>query len=55
MNTTLLRRARRHFVHPLAPRNVQRHNIRQWARAVRLLGDKWLLAQPVERRHVAAR
>ncbi len=55
MNTTLLRRARRHFVHPMAPRNVQRHNIRQWARAVRLLGDKWLLAQPVERRHVAAR
>lgn len=52
VNTTLLRRARRHFVHPMAPRNVQRHNIRQWARAVRMLGDKWLLSQPVERKHV---
>lgn len=55
MNTALLRRARQHFVHPMAPRNVQRHNIRQWARAVRMLGDKWLLAQPLERRDVAAR
>jgi hypothetical protein len=50
MNTTLLRRARMHFCHDMAPRHIQRHNVRAWARAVRMLGDKWLLSQPVERR-----
>ena len=49
MNTSMLRRARRHFFHPLAPRHVARHNARQWVRSLRMLGDKWLLAQPVER------
>jgi hypothetical protein len=39
-----------HFVHDLAPRHIQRHNVRAWARAVRLLGDKWLIAKPLERR-----
>ena len=52
MNTRLLTRARRHFCHPLAPRHTARHNMREWVRAVRLLGDKWLLAKPLERRHV---
>ena len=41
MNTTRLRQARRNFVHPMAPRSVQRHNIRQWVRCIRMLGDKW--------------
>lgn len=50
MNTTLLRRARRHFFRDYIPAHISRHNARQWARALRMLGDKWLLAQPVERR-----
>lgn len=51
MNVTLLRRARMHFVHDLAPRHVQRHNIKSWARAVRLLGDKWVMLRFTEKRH----
>lgn len=49
MNTTMLKRARRHFCHPLAPRSVQRHNMRAWAKAIRMLGDKWLLHKNVSR------
>ena len=52
MNITLLTRARKHFVHDLAPTHTSRHNMRQWVRSVRLLGDKWLIAKPLERRHV---
>lgn len=47
MNTTYLRRVRKLFVHPGAPRHVQRHNMREWVKSVRYLGDKWLLAAPV--------
>lgn len=50
MNTSLLRRARQHFCHPMAPVRVQRHNVLSWARAVHRLGDRWLLAKPVERK-----
>ncbi len=41
MNTIHLRRVRRLFVHDMAPRHVQRHNMRAWVRSVRYLGDKW--------------
>jgi hypothetical protein len=41
MNTTRLKQARRLFQHDLAPAPVVRHNIRQWARSVRLLGPRW--------------
>jgi hypothetical protein len=34
---------------PSVPRHTQRHNQRQWLRMVELLGDKWLLAKPIER------
>lgn len=47
MNTTMLTRARRLFDRPGIPRNVVRHNCRQWARSVRMLGDKWLIAKPI--------
>lgn len=47
MNSTLLRIARRNFCRDYIPRATQRHNIRAWARSLRLLGDKWLLAQPI--------
>ena len=52
MNVTLLKRARSHFVHDMAPRHIQRHNMRAWCVAVRQLGDKWLIAKPQERRNV---
>ncbi len=47
MNTAMLTRARRLFDRPGIPRHVVRHNCRQWARSVRLLGDKWLIAKPI--------
>lgn len=49
MNTNLLRRVRKMFACEYAPRSVQRHNMRAWARSVRLLGDKWLIANPARR------
>lgn len=49
MNTRVLRHVRRIFCHPMAPRSVQRHNCRQWVKSVRQLGDRWLLATPVNR------
>jgi hypothetical protein len=42
----LLRRVRQHFVHDMAPRHTQRHNIAAWVRSVRMLGDKWVYANP---------
>lgn len=50
MNITLLRRVRSHFVHDLAPRHIQRANIRAWVISVRFLGPRWLIAKPMERR-----
>lgn len=50
MNTTLLRRAIRNWTSPMVPRAINRANQRKWIEAVQRLGDKWLLAQPLERR-----
>ena len=47
MNTRMLSLARRHFCHAGAPVSTQRHNIRQWVRSLRMLGDKWLLANSI--------
>lgn len=47
MNTRLLSMARRSFCYAFVPRATQRHNIRAWARSVRYLGNKWLLATPI--------
>ena len=49
MNTTRLKQARRLFVHQDVDASTARHNMRQWAKALRMLGDKWLLAGNVER------
>ena len=49
MNTTLLKLARKHFDRPEIPRHIVRHNCRQWAKSLRHLGDKWLLANKVEK------
>ena len=46
----LLRRARQLFNAPGVPAHITRHNRHQWVRSVRRLGDKWLLAKPLERR-----
>lgn len=47
MKTQMLSLARRHFCRSYIPVSTQRHNIRQWARSVRLLGSKWLLAEHI--------
>lgn len=49
MNTHRLSQARRLFICDLAPRYVQRANMRKWVMSVRNLGDRWLLAKPVGR------
>lgn len=47
MKTSMLTRVRRHF--NCGVPKIDRHNQRQWVRSVRFLGDKWLLAQQVQR------
>lgn len=47
MKTAMLTRARRLFQHPDVPAAIARHNMRQWARSIRHLGDRWLLARPI--------
>ena len=48
MNTTALSMARRLFQIKDVPTHTQRHNMRSWVRSVRHLGDKWLIANPIE-------
>ena len=48
MKTTMLVRARAHF--NCADRLTNRHNQRQWIRSIRFLGDKWLLAKPINKK-----
>ena len=48
MNTQMLSMARRLFQIDGVPTHTQRHNIRGWVRSVRYLGDKWLIANPME-------
>jgi hypothetical protein len=43
MNTKMLRKARALWAS--GDRQLDRHNQRAWARAIRRLGDKWLLAR----------
>lgn len=47
MKTNMLTRVRGHF--NCASRQTNRFNQRAWIRSVRLLGDKWLLAHPINR------
>lgn len=49
MKTKMLTRARRLFCHADVPTSTSRHNMRQWVRSIRLLGDRWLLATSVRR------
>lgn len=47
MKTELLKRARRLWMTGWAPRHVQRHNVRSYARSVAYLGPKWIMCRPV--------
>jgi hypothetical protein len=49
MNTYYLTTVRRLFSNPLAPESTNRHNQKAWVKSIRTLGDKWLLAKPVEK------
>lgn len=44
----LKRHAIRLWANPDVPRHIVRHNRRQWLRSVLRLGDKWLLARPIQ-------
>ena len=50
MNTKLLKHVRTLFVHDMVPTSTARHNMRQWVRSVRFLGDKHLLAIKVPKK-----
>lgn len=47
MNSSMLRIARKHFCRDYIPRSTQRHNMRAWVRSLRVLGNKWLLAESI--------
>lgn len=47
MPTQMLRRARELW--NTGNTRIDRHNQRSWIRSIRFLGDKWLLAKPVQR------
>lgn len=50
MNTNALRHVRQLWNVSYVPREINRANQRKWVRSVRLLGDKWLLAQYIQRK-----
>jgi hypothetical protein len=50
MNTKMLRHVRTLFNTEGVEKRINRHNQRQWVRSIRFLGDKWLLATPVQRK-----
>lgn len=49
MNTNMLKHVRTLWNVEYVPREVNRANQRKWVRSVRILGDRWLLAQHVSR------
>lgn len=49
MNIKLYRRAVRLYSCDLAPLRINKANRRAWLRSVAMLGDKWLLAKPVQK------
>lgn len=44
MQTKMLVLARKHFCRDYIPVSTQRHNMRQWVRSIRMLGNSWVLA-----------
>lgn len=49
MNTKLLKRVRNYVSALDVPTESRRYYARQWVRSVRSLGDRWLVARPVQR------
>jgi hypothetical protein len=49
MNISMLTKARKLWCIEYIPYHQQRHNIREWVRAIRILGDNWLLIKKVEK------
>jgi hypothetical protein len=45
MNITLLTKVRKLFNIDYVPRSTNRHNQKQYIKALRILGDKWLIHQ----------
>jgi hypothetical protein len=45
----LRHKARALYNNDMVPEHTNRHNQRQWVRAVIRLGDKWLIAKPIKR------
>ena len=50
MKTELLKTSRKLWNVDYMPRDINRANQLKWAQAVCKLGNKWLLAQPVEKK-----
>jgi hypothetical protein len=50
MNTAYLTRVRGLYCVDGVPVSTQRHNMRSWIKSIRFLGDKWLLAKPINRK-----
>ena len=50
MNISMLKKARMLWNVEYVTREQNRHNQLQWVRSVKALGDKWLLAQHVQKR-----
>ena len=50
MKTHMLTKARRLFNVDYVPPHINRANQLKWVRSVRLLGDKWLLANHIQRK-----
>jgi hypothetical protein len=50
MNTRMLRHVRQMWNVDHVSQEINRANQRKWVRSVRRLGDKWLLAQHIERK-----
>ena len=50
MNTAFLTRVRGLYCIDGVPVSTQRHNMREWVKSIRFLGDKWLLAKPINRK-----
>lgn len=49
MNIRALKHVRQLWNVDYVPTHINRANQRKWAKAIRMLGDKWLLAKPLEK------
>jgi hypothetical protein len=50
LNTKMLTKARSLWNNPEVSRELNRANMRKWAKSVKMLGSNWLLAVPMEKR-----